>query len=311
MITTLQDTTAAEVAARLGSLRRSSGATSFTRVLTLIIVADDVDSAERGIKAANGASREHPCRIIAVVAGGSSGPAGIDAQIRVGGDAGLSEVVLLRSKGEPLDDVDTLVTPLLLPDAPIVVWWTGRPPAVPSEDPLGAMAQRRITDVTACEDSLDSLRALTPGYAPGDTDLAWARITLWRGLLAATLDEPPYDPITKVRVTGAPGRPSVYLLGAWLADRLGVPVEIGEEDAKAVTGVELARGPGAITLRRPPGSSVAVLNRPGRIDQRINITERSLADCLTEELRRMDPDETYGRALTNGLALVTAPEEET
>src|SRR5690606_37292048 len=187
MITTMHATTAAAVGARLTAMRRASGALTFTRVLTLIIVADDLDGAERGIRAANGASREHPCRIIAVVAGEGDGPATIDAQIRVGGDAGLSEVVILQPKGEPAGAIDTLVMPLLLPDAPIVVWWTGEPPAEPSKDPLGAMAQRRITDVTASADPLTTLRSLAPGYAPGDTDLAWARVTLWRGLLAATL----------------------------------------------------------------------------------------------------------------------------
>lgn len=311
MITTMNDTTAAEVAARLSALRRTGGATTSTRVLTLIIVADDVEAAEHGIQAATGASREHPCRIIAVVAGGTNGSTGIDAQIRVGGDAGLSEVVLLGPKGGPRDAIDTLVMPLLLPDAPIVVWWTGQPPAVPSADPLGAMAQRRITDVTSCADPLASLAGLAPGYAPGDTDLAWSRITLWRGLLAATLDEPPHEPITEVTVTGAPGRPSVYMLAGWLADSLDVPVHIGEEDSRAVTAIELQRGRGPITLRRRPGGNVAVLNRPGRIDQRINIPERTLADCLTEELRRLDADETYGRALTSGLpALVAARTEE-
>ncbi len=310
MITTMRATTAAAVSGRLIAMRRSSGALSFTRVLTLIIVADDLDGAERGIQAANGASREHPCRIIAVVAGEGNGPATIDAQIRVGGDAGLSEVVILQPKGEPADAIDTLVMPLLLPDAPIVVWWTGEPPTEPSKDPLGAMAQRRITDVTASADPLTTLRSLAPGYTPGDTDLAWARVTLWRGLLAATLDEPPHEPITGVRVTGAHRRPSVYILAAWLADSLGVPVEIGVEESTAVTGIDLQRARGPITLRRRPGGSVAILSRPGRIDQRINLPERTLADCLTEELRRLDADETYGRVLTEGLPLVDAPKEQ-
>jgi len=309
MITTMRATTASAVSAQLSALRRSSGATAFTRVLTLIIVADDLAGAERGIKAANGASREHPCRIIAVVAGEGNGPAKIDAQIRVGGDAGLSEVVLLQPTGEPADAIDTLVMPLLLPDAPIVVWWTGEPPVVPSRDPLGAMAQRRITDVTASADPLATLRSLAPGYAPGDTDLAWARVTLWRGLLAATLDEPPREPITAVRVTGAERRPSVYIIAAWLAETLGAPVEIGVEESRAITRIELERDRGPITLRREPGSSVAFLTRPGRIDQRINLPERALADCLTEELRRLDADETYGRVLTRGLPLV-APDKE-
>ena len=310
MITTMRATTAAAVSARLSAMRRSSGAHTFTRVLTLIIVADDLDGAERGIKAANGASREHPCRIIAVVAGSGDRPATIDAQIRVGGDAGLSEVVILQPSGEPAGAIDTLVMPLLLPDAPIVVWWTGQPPAEPSKDPLGAMAQRRITDVTACADPLATLRSLAPGYAPGDTDLAWARVTLWRGLLAATLDEPPHEPITGVRVVGADRRPSVYILAAWLAESLGVPVEIGVEESTAVTGVELERDRGPITLSRRPGGNVAFLTRPGRIDQRINLPERTLADCLTEELRRLDADETYGRVLTKGLALVQEAKDQ-
>ncbi|MEE6280873.1 glucose-6-phosphate dehydrogenase assembly protein OpcA [Georgenia sunbinii] len=310
MITTMRNTTSGEVAAKLAELRRASGAQAMGRVLTLIVVAESTEAAERGLEAANGASREHPCRVIAVVNDGEDGPASIDAQIRVGGDAGLSEVVVLRPRGGPADEIDTLVVPLLLPDAPIVVWWTGQPPAVPSKDPLGAMAQRRITDATATADPLATLRALAPGYAPGDTDLAWARVTLWRGLLAATLDEPPHDRVDAAWVTGAPGRPSVYMLAGWLAHTLGVEVRIEEEGANAVTQVALDRDRGPILLHRKPGANVAFLTRPGRMDQRINLAERTLADCLTEELRRLDPDETYGRVLTQGLPLITAPERQ-
>lgn len=311
MITTMRDTTSADVAAELTSLRRASGAQALGRVLTLIVVAESLEAAERGLEAANGASREHPCRIIAVVNDGDDGPASIDAQIRVGGDAGLSEVVVLRPRGGPADAIDTLVVPLLLPDAPVVVWWTGQPPAVPSKDPLGAMAQRRITDVTATDDPLATLRSLAPGYAPGDTDLAWARVTLWRGLLAATLDEPPHDRIGAAWVTGSPGRPSVYMLAAWLAHTLGVEVRVEDEDAaRAVVQVALDRDRGPIRLHREPGTNVAFLTRPGRMDQRINLAERTLADCLTEELRRLDPDDTYGRVLTQGLPLIAAPERQ-
>ena len=42
----------------------------------------------------------------------------LDAQIRIGGDAGASEVVVLRAFGEVADDPESLVTGLLLPDAP-------------------------------------------------------------------------------------------------------------------------------------------------------------------------------------------------
>lgn len=304
----MHETTSAEVAAKLASLQSAGGAQGLGRVLTLIVVAESLESAEESLTAAAGASREHPCRVIAVVNDGSEGPPSISAQLRVGGDAGLSEVVVLHPRGGPADEIDTLVVPLLLPDAPIVVWWTGQPPRVPSKDPLGALAQRRITDATATADPLGTLRALAPGYAPGDTDLAWARVTLWRGLLAATLDEPPYEPITAAWVTGADRRPSVYMLAAWLAEALDVPVQVAAEQAKAVTEVALDRDCGPISLHRKPGSGVAYLTRTGRIDQRISLVERTLADCLTEELRRLDPDEVYGRVLTRGLPLVREPE---
>ena len=69
----------------------------------------------------------------------------LDAEIRVGGDAGASEVVVLKSSAGMLGHADTLITPLLLPDAPIVAWWPYEVPADPSDDPVGRMAGRRIT----------------------------------------------------------------------------------------------------------------------------------------------------------------------
>ena len=58
-------------------------------VLTLLVVVDETD-ADAAIDAANAASRQHPCRIIVVVAGNKRGATRLDAQIRVGGDAGAS-----------------------------------------------------------------------------------------------------------------------------------------------------------------------------------------------------------------------------
>src|SRR5690606_32290444 len=100
--------------------------------------------------------------------------------------------VLLRASGEMLEHADTLVVPLLLPDAPIVVWWPREIPARPAAHPIGQMAQRRITDSLACSDPIGTLERLRDGYTDGDTDLAWTRLTVWRGLLAAAFDLPPY-----------------------------------------------------------------------------------------------------------------------
>jgi glucose-6-phosphate dehydrogenase assembly protein OpcA len=305
MIVTMSATTAAAVSTRLARMREAAGASALGRVLTLVVMASSDDVVDRALHAAQGASREHPCRIIVISARDPEGPARLDAQIHVGGDAGASEVVILRPGGPASQQPDTLVIPLLLPDAPLVAWWPGEPPADPAAHPVGRMAQRRITDVTSAPDPLPALHRLHGEYAPGDTDLAWSRVTLWRGLLAAALEEPPFEPVTGARVAGAPARPSVHMLAAWLAERLDVPVRVEAESCEAITTVELERASGPITLRRAPGSSVALLTRPGRPDQRINLPLRSVEDCLIEELRRLDPDEVYGRALAVGLPALT------
>ena len=127
-------------------------------MLTLVIVADEQD-AEEAIEAANDASREHPCRIIAVVIGNKRGQSRIDAQIRVGGDAGASEVVVLRLYGALADHGRSVVIPLLLPDSPVVAWWPSDAPAHLAQDPIGSMAQRRITDAAEAKNPRAALEA--------------------------------------------------------------------------------------------------------------------------------------------------------
>ncbi|WP_069385981.1 glucose-6-phosphate dehydrogenase assembly protein OpcA [Cellulosimicrobium cellulans] len=304
MIIDLPGTTTNAVNKRLVRLRDEGGAIALGRVLTLVVIAEESD-VETSIEAANDASREHPCRIV-VVAPAREGSTGLDAQIRVGGDAGASEVVVLRASGPMLEHTDTLVMPLLLPDAPIVVWWPGQPPASPDDDPVGAMAQRRITDSITARDPEATLASLAATYGPGDSDLAWARVTLWRGLIAAALDQPPFDPVTNVVVEGQARHTSLDLLAAWLGERLQCPAELVRHDgAEAITRVTLERESGPIVLDRPDGRIVTI-SQPGKPDRRVALPIRTLSEALIEELRRLDPDEVYGDVLTKGLARVGA-----
>lgn len=300
MIHDLPGTTTSEVAKALLRLRDEGGAVALGRVLTLVIdVAEE--GLEEAVSVANVASREHPCRVIVLARRDDGDRSRLDAQIRVGGDAGASEVVVLRASGEMLEHADTLITPLLLPDAPIVAWWPGEHPAAPAEDPLGAMAQRRITDSVGAADPLRSLRELREHHAAGDTDIAWTRLTVWRALLAAALDQPPYEPVTSARVTGHETHPSVVLLAAWLAHALDCPVEVVlVPDVQGIVEVVLDRPSGPVVVDRPDGR-VATLHQPGQPEQRVGMPIRALSECLAEELRRLDPDEVYGEALVNGL----------
>ncbi len=170
--------------------------------------------------------------IVSKNAGDTKSPGRLDAQIRVGSDAGASEVIVLRAYGETATDEESLVTGLLLPDAPVVAWWPDAAPSKPSESALGRIAQRRITDAAAQKDPNEAIAALGESYVPGDTDFAWTRLTLWRNQLAAALDQPPYEPVTGVEVSGASDSPSTIMLAAWLQLRLEVPVRVVTSPAR-------------------------------------------------------------------------------
>jgi glucose-6-phosphate dehydrogenase assembly protein OpcA len=308
VIITLKDTTTSAIDSRLVELREEGGAVALGRVLTLVIVSGSSGNGEieTAITAANDASREHPCRVIVVHPGDGRRTPGLDAEIRVGADAGASDVVVLRPRGEAQADLDSLVTPLLLPDAPIVVWWPQDPPDDMAADLLGRMAQRRISDVGTCGDPIAALQRVAGSYAPGDTDLGWARTTLWRGVVAAALDEPPYDPVRAVRVYGSKTRPSAHLFAGWLAYALRIPVTLEHvPNSTAVDGIDIERRSGTITMRRPVDGAVVTIHHPDQPERKIAMAKRPLADCVMEDLRRLDPDETYQLALTKGLAKVT------
>jgi len=300
VIIDLPKTTSTSVSKKLVRLRNDVGAMTLGRVLTLIIVVDDHE-ADEIIEAANDASRQHPCRIIVVVAGNRRGTNRMDAQIRVGGDAGASEVVVLRLFGALANHCQSVVVPLLLPDSPVVAWWPHEAPADLRKDPIAQMAQRRITDSAESSSPKASLKRLAKIYSPGDTDLAWTRITLWRGLLAAALDGAPYEPVTDAVVAGASDSPSSELLAGWLATVLRVPVRrVRTKAGTGVMSVRLERRSGPVDLVRPDGS-VATLSQPGQPDRRISLKRWGLAECLADELRRLDADEVYEEALTRGL----------
>lgn len=315
MIVDLPDTTTSQISKTLVKIREEGGVVALGRVLTLVI-ATAPNGEEEAIEAANDASREHPMRVIVVSTDPGQAhdvPSRLDAEIRVGGDAGASEVIVLRVCGDAALDEESLVMGLLLPDAPIVTWWPGRAPVIPAEAPLGRIAHRRITDASTQPDPQAALHALAESYRPGDADFAWTRLTLWRAQLAAVLDQPPYEPVTAVRVTGAIDSPSTTLLAAWLRLQLDAHstcvLTSVEGGSHGIHGVRLQRSGGAIELVRDvPG--VATLRQPGQPVHDLALPRRSLRDCLADELRRLDPDELYGEVITRGLALLDATEAE-
>jgi glucose-6-phosphate dehydrogenase assembly protein OpcA len=290
----LDDTTAGEVSSAINRERFLQGSSAVNRVLTLVIVADEETQADAVVAAAE-AAREHPCRILTAIPRPGRTDPRLDAVITVGGGDGLGELVELRLRGHLSQHIASVVLPLLVPDSPVVVWWPGKAPASPSEDPVGRLAQRRITDAAAAARPLKAIEERRIGYVDGDTDLAWTRITPWRALLAANLDQP-HDPITGCTVEVERNNPSGTLLAAWLHARLGVAVQVKASKGPGLTAVSVHTTRGDITISRPSGG-IAHLTRPGFPDREAALGRRTTEGLIAEELRRLDADEVYGETL--------------
>ncbi|MFC7463797.1 6-phosphogluconolactonase [Brachybacterium sp. GCM10030252] len=305
MITTLTDTTASAIDKKMIEMRETFGANTIGRVLTLIIIS--TGDVEDPLEAAVRASHEHPARVLVLDVDPEAEASGLDAEIRVGRDAGAGEIVILRARGDIMYSLDTLVMALLLPDAPIVTWWPESAPSSPVHDVLGSMSQRRITDAAACSSPLATLKRLRRGYASGDSDLSWSRLTRWRGLVASAYEVPPISTPKLVEVSGSAEDPSVVLMAAWLEHTLGVDVRTVEpagevSEGPSVRGVRLHREDGTIELVRTSDDSI-VMNLPGdQSGQHVTMPRRTLSELLSEELRRLNPDEVYGEVLASAFS---------
>jgi glucose-6-phosphate dehydrogenase assembly protein OpcA len=295
----LTDTTTAAIHEALTQARRRMGGPASGTVLTLIIVTDEAAQYD-AVRAASQAGREHPSRVLAVITRRPKAESRLDAEIRVG-ETGPGETILLRMYGTLGQHADSVVAPLLAPDVPVVTWWPDEAPPAPSADPLGTVAQRRVTDAAASEAPKDMLLTLAKAYQPGDTDLSWTRSTPWRSLLAATLDQP-YPELLSGEVLAEPDNPSADLIAAWLGLRLGIAVQRGESGGPGITEVSFETPDGKVTLSRPDGRN-ATLTWPGRPERRVALHRRDAPDLIAEELRRLEPDEVYAetlRALAQG-----------
>ena len=292
MIITLDGTTSAKISAELLRARRFAGSPAQGMVLTLIVVceASEFDEAR---EASIAAGREHPSRILLVVTS-SGGQADLDAEVHIGeGTAG--EVVVIRMRGEVADHPASVIRPLLLPDSPVVIWWPGTAPQDQTADELAHLTRRRLTDAAAAPHPRAALEARASAYSPGDTDLSWTRLTPWRALLAAALDQYPAT-VTAARVEAERNNPSAELLVAWLRSRLKVRVTQTDSGGPGLTAVRMTTDNGDIAITRPDGR-LAAYAVPGQPERRVALKRRDITELISEELRRMDADVVYEQTL--------------
>lgn len=295
MITELTDTSSRDIAAALIKTRRTVGSASGL-VLTLIIVTDDHHFHDV-LAAAKASATAHPSRVIVVtyVEGDS---ARLDATVEVG-EGHPGDLLILRLHGPLREHGDSICLPLLLPDSPTIVWWPNHAPDNLALDPIGALADRRITDAAASPDPQAALIRRARTHADGDTDLTWTRLTRWRALLAAALDQSRAT-ITGACVRSAPDNAPATLLASWLSEHLGVHVDRLDGDAPGVNEVVLHTDGGDIVLSRVR-EGTAHYRVPGEPERTVALRRRPLTDLLTEELQRMDTDDVFERTVQHVL----------
>ena len=233
--------------ARSTHAREHGSAVARTSVLNIVVFATREVHAVRAGRTIAQLALGHPSRAIVVHAGQPAGSNG-DADLDLAMYAHLPEAdatrqvcyeqVLIRACGDTQERIASAVIPLLLPDLPVFLWWTGTPPLEePVFESLLGLADRLIldsADVARPETTLPGIaRVCDAGRGRyGVTDLNWTRLTRWRDLLAAFFEVPRWRPYLEamngIRIgfaVDADGRevhPSqALLLLGWFASRLG------------------------------------------------------------------------------------------
>lgn len=291
MITTIKGTTSAGIQSAISEIRQTLGAAS-GMVFTLLVLPQPRDLDEV-MDACLEAGREHPSRII-VATDGSSRSDRMDAEIQVG--EGLpGEVITLKFHGELAAHKESVLLPLLLPDSPVIAWWPGQSPAHPSQDAVGALASRRITDSMGEDDPLTALVQRAACLTPGDTDLTWTRLTPWRALLASSLDQP-RGKVQSASVHADAGNAAGLLLAAWLRSRLGIEVSFEANAGPGITEVTLTTDEGTIKVARTDGK-MATFAAPGSPTLAVALRRRDIAALITEELRVLEADHVFAASM--------------
>jgi glucose-6-phosphate dehydrogenase assembly protein OpcA len=221
-----------------------------TSVMNLVVIARRPEIAERGAATIQALTGKHPSRTIVVQSADPDGPSWIDARIeahcvlpREDAPETCAETIHLFAGGEAGRHLSAIVTPLLIHDLPVTVWWPGEPPfSWPASVDLFKAADRLIVDgSTWGGDGLARLAEMTSTAEKTQvavSDFAMLRQSRWREAIASIFDDPDFLPylrsLRRVAVTygthdetGAPGTTNlvkpVYHV-AWLASRLGMTV---------------------------------------------------------------------------------------
>ena len=228
-----------------------------------------------------GMAERHPSRTVLLIPEPDAPHNRVDATVSLacydvpGSDRGVcSEVIELRLKRARAKAPASIVLPLLISDLPVFLRWRGMPPwRSPELEQLVDVVDRLVVDSTEWDElprSYAHLAVLFDRVAV--SDIAWARTSRWRRLLASLWPE--IADVGTVRVTGT--APQALLICGWLRSRLGRDdIDAVHVEAERLEGIDLDGKPAPFPPGDPPLPS----------------------DVLSEELDRFTRDRIYEAAV--------------
>lgn len=233
---------AGEIATQLTQFWDRGAEKGYTRTCqsTLLVCAPDEGAYERAAQTFSGLMRQHPCRIIALMALPEAEESGMACYLtahvfEVNGKKNGCEQITLIARGGATDQLAETVLPLLAEGLPVALWWQGD---LPEEsvllEKLLNVSRRLIFDSGDGHDvgnTLSQARALGLNWKNGNSgDLNWRRLALWRDLITKFMEASPaaalrnqvaevtleVNPVAEGDVHFA----QPFLLLGWLADWL-------------------------------------------------------------------------------------------
>jgi glucose-6-phosphate dehydrogenase assembly protein OpcA len=275
------DVTITEVERELAQLRSVEEGQAYLRTSVLTHIAWMPPEWEQtAFDTLSGLAERHPSRAILLLPVVDAED-GIDADVTMryftwpGLDRDVcSEVITLRLRGRRAQAPASIVTPLLIADLPVFLRWRGRPPF--GQEPFEQLidvVDRLIIDSTEWPDLPQAYAELVPVFSRAVvSDIAWARTSRWRPLLASLW--PGIADVSRIRVRGTTAQ--AHLIAGWLRSRLDREIALEHGPADRLEGVELDGEPAPFPPGDPPNPS----------------------DLLSDELERYSRDPIYEAAVT-------------
>ncbi|HZU41540.1 MAG TPA: glucose-6-phosphate dehydrogenase assembly protein OpcA [Terriglobales bacterium] len=249
------------------------------RTLNLLIYPAETENPEFIAELMDPITTRHPSRAVLIEPARPDATAEFEARVsascaaRQGTGVLGCELIMLRSRPCAYEKIHSIVLPLLVPDLPIFLWWrkplAGKKAIAARErelfDGLVKLANRVIIDSAHLSDPAAQIHKLAESIRvkrvhAAFSDLAWARLTMWRQLIAQFFDGPNItyvNRVTEVAIQYGADEvvpPEPLLLAGWLASRLNwdlpqntTPWKQGE--AHELT---LVRNGGQVRLRFEP-----------------------------------------------------------